>query len=948
MNESKFSDIYFSSRCLFLVVTFILILSLPLSAWAEKTPNIDLTPEEQAWLAEHPEIVLGAPTDYPPMVIKRADGTHVGVLVDYFELVSRRLNTRIRLHIEDSWADIQEKAQNGEIDGLAFGGRDPSRAALYNATDIVLPTYFSVFARSQNEYRLKRFSDLKGMRIGYKRAARPTRSLLEKLPSTILKPYDDHESLTQALLSREIDVIVAWMSYDHWRKEKLQGTIDNILLIEEYPIEMVTHIRKDWPELIPILNKAIAALQQGDLPRIVNKWFGQWPRLFTATRVPLTLEERVWLAQDHTVRVRVTDFAPYLYTKDGKPVGIAVDLINAVSERTGINFNFVLPSPLFSDDLKGLIKHSGPDLIATLTPTPEREKNILFAESYISSPRFIFIRDDATFVASLESLAGKTVAVIRNYAVHTDLAKSYPDINLLICKNNEDALRAVSSGKAFAFIGDLIATPAMINEFGLKNLKATAPSSLQDHSIAMGIRNDWPELRDIVNKALVAIPPQEKAAIINQWSSVKFDYEVKPGYILKWALIVAGSASLVLLLFLFWNRSLAKQVQERTSELTGSHKLLEAEIDERKQAEEKLREGRDYLKRLTDSMADAVFSIRMPERKIEWANDTFKILGYEPGECVGRTTEFLYPDSEGFIDLGDRMERAIAEGKEILQVEQMLRKKSGEIFPADITISIFMQNEELVSITGIVRDISERKQKEQQLQIYQQRLKALASRLTIAEEQERRAIAADLHDHVGQSLALARVQLASARKSTSDSKLADKLDDISDTLLESLEDTQQLMLELSSPAMHESGLSSAISEWLESQIEYRHSLKTEVVDNIPHNRRKTLDPKVRTILFRNVRELLVNVVKHARANKVSVRLEDRNTSIRIIVEDDGIGFDPRAVIQAGSKTGGFGLFSIEELMADLGGDLKIVSEPGKGCTAILSAPFSVDDSQGRD
>ncbi|MBE9581358.1 MAG: ATP-binding protein, partial [Proteobacteria bacterium] len=215
-------------------------------------------------------------------------------------------------------------------------------------------------------------------------------------------------------------------------------------------------------------------------------------------------------------------------------------------------------------------------------------------------------------------------------------------------------------------------------------------------------------------------------------------------------------------------------------------------------------------------------------------------------------------------------------------------------------------------------------------------------------EKERRRLAADLHDQVCQSLALANIQLDLARKSTSESKLADKFNDISDTLLETLKNTKQLMFELSSPSMHEIGLSSAISEWLEVQIGNRHSLKTKVIDNIPDNRRKTLDPNVRAILFRNVRELLVNVVKHARAKKVSVRLEDRNTNIRIIVEDDGIGFDPRAVIQAGSKIGGFGLFSIEELMADLSGSLRIVSEPGKGCTAILSAPFGVDDRQERD
>ena len=244
---------------------------------------------------------------------------------------------------------------------------------------------------------------------------------------------------------------------------------------------------------------------------------------------------------------------------------------------------------------------------------------------------------------------------------------------------------------------------------------------------------------------------------------------------------------------------------------------------------------------------------------------------------------------------------------------------------------------------GTVQDITERKQAEQKIIDYQQRLKALAHQLTITEEKERRAIAAGLHDHVSQSLALARVQLASAQQYVSESELEEKLDDISSTLLKALEDTQLLMLELSSPAIHATGLSSAISEWVESQIENMYILKTEIIDNIPENLRKTLDPDVRTILFRNVRELLVNVVKHARANKVSVRLEDRNTRIRIIVEDDGIGFDPRAANQADSKIGGFGLFSIQELMADLGGDLKIVSEPGKGCTAILSAPFGDEE-----
>ena len=91
-----------------------------------------------------------------------------------------------------------------------------------------------------------------------------------------------------------------------------------------------------------------------------------------------------------------------------------------------------------------------------------------------------------------------------------------------------------------------------------------------------------------------------------------------------------------------------------------------------------------------------------------------------------------------------------------------------------------------------------------------------------------------------------------------------------------------------------------------------------------------------------MRELVINVVKHAKASRVTVRLEQRNANFRIIVEDDGIGFSYNAEINKDQKVGGFGLFSVGELMADLGGNLEIVSKPGKGCSAILSVPLDDD------
>jgi len=208
--------------------------------------------------------------------------------------------------------------------------------------------------------------------------------------------------------------------------------------------------------------------------------------------------------------------------------------------------------------------------------------------------------------------------------------------------------------------------------------------------------------------------------------------------------------------------------------------------------------------------------------------------------------------------------------------------------------------------------------------------------LTVAEERERRSIAADLHDQIGQTLALARIQLAAVRKSVADDGLIGQIDELSESMRQAAQDTQNLVFDLSSPLMNELGLAAAISEWLEEKIGKRYGLKTEFVDD---GHGKPINDDQRAILFRNVRELLTNVVKHARANQVSVSIESTDAALKIAVRDDGIGFDYRSLPQTGGSESGFGLFSVQERMTDLGGALEIESEPGKGTEAILSVPL---------
>ena len=250
------------------------------------------------------------------------------------------------------------------------------------------------------------------------------------------------------------------------------------------------------------------------------------------------------------------------------------------------------------------------------------------------------------------------------------------------------------------------------------------------------------------------------------------------------------------------------------------------------------------------------------------------------------------------------------------------------------------ENGNVTSVVFMSEDITEQKQAEQAVAAYQQRLQALAAELTLAEERERRRIAADLHDHVSQSLALARIQLGTARKLESETRRDNILDGVSQTLLEAIQDTRTLIFDLSSPVLNELGLETAVSAWLRDQIDNTSNLETSFHDD---GQEKPLAEDVRAILFRNVRELLANVVRHAHATKIEVSLARLGANIQIIIQDNGIGFAPETTTQQVLPQGGFGLFSIQERMTDLGGSLQIESTPNQGATVILTAPLDFSE-----
>jgi len=215
------------------------------------------------------------------------------------------------------------------------------------------------------------------------------------------------------------------------------------------------------------------------------------------------------------------------------------------------------------------------------------------------------------------------------------------------------------------------------------------------------------------------------------------------------------------------------------------------------------------------------------------------------------------------------------------------------------------------------------------------RLQALASELTLAEQRERKRLASELHDYLAQILALARIKMSQLRQKVSSESPGTQLVGEIDNLLEKAgEYTRSLMAKLNPPVLDELGLPSALT-WLAKQMPL-HGLLVEVrlfQEQVP------LPDDQSVLLFQSVRELLINVAKHAGTDRATVSLRvDPDQQLSIEVQDQGRGFDPVA-LEARSENGRFGLFSVRERMQAMGGRLDLTSRPGEGTTVTMILPL---------
>jgi PAS domain S-box-containing protein len=356
----------------------------------------------------------------------------------------------------------------------------------------------------------------------------------------------------------------------------------------------------------------------------------------------------------------------------------------------------------------------------------------------------------------------------------------------------------------------------------------------------------------------------------------------------------------------------------------------------REQTEKSLRESEERYRKLVDLSPDGIYVLQ--EGAIVFTNSAgADLLGSaDSSQVLGRNMyDFVDAEDRGILQTISSHVEERKKSSAYFQIRY--GRPDGTLVEAEVAAAPLVFGSR-PAVLVIARDVTERKGMEEKIRNYQRELYAAATEMSTlesrVEERERYLIAADLHDYVGQNLVVLQLKLGLLRRAILDPTVLDHIDEIRDIIGKTIQYTRSLTAELNPPILVEIGFKPAV-ESLAEAFKKTHGLTITVKDD---GRPVQIGNEYRYLLFRCVREILMNVVKHAHAENVEVAMSRSGDRMYITVADDGSGFDLSTIDR---KKSGFGLFSIRERMKRLGGYCEINSKPGAGTMVILAMP--VDD-----
>ncbi len=656
-----------------------------------------LTPQERAWVNEHPVVVLGADYRWPPYDFVDSNRRHSGISADFLALISQKSGLRFEVK-PGVWSDVMERMHAGELDGLSCAVATHQRKRFLNFTTPYVSMPMAIVVQS-GRHDIQTIADLTGKVVAVNKNSYLHEWLVHDYPSIRLYPTTSNKASLEAVSFSHADAYIGNVAVATYIIK--EAYLSNLKIVNSVPnmqTDVSIAIDKKQPLLFKVIEKTLATISPEERKAITERWFtlskAESEALDRIGDIGLSEQEKRWITEHRRVRIGADpDWAPFDFIDErGEHAGISADYLELISQRTGLIFSLERFSSW--EEVLTAARQRRVDLVPSITKDDGREKYLDFTDPYLNYTFVLATMNSYGFIHEISDFNHKKVGVVKGYITQKILHDTYPQVDAVAFDSVSSALDALVENRIDAFFDNDVTIAYAISKKGYTHVKMGMVMSEQ-RSVRMGVVRPNPLLLSILNKALKSITPDQKKTITNRWFS--FNYVKKTDY--RLLIQIVAVLGLFILGTLYWNRKLRREITVR--------KRIEADLQTEK----------ENFKRLFEKSADG--NVIIQQGMIVNCNDAvLAMLGLSGrSDIVGSTLQQWSPPLQedgtpSAAGLAKMVEICLNEGRH--RFEWVLNNSDGQRFWVDMVLTK-ISYEGGVAIYGVWRDISERKAMEQAL-----------------------------------------------------------------------------------------------------------------------------------------------------------------------------------------------------------------------------------------
>ncbi|WP_152183206.1 transporter substrate-binding domain-containing protein [Sulfurimonas indica] len=557
--------------------------------------ELALTPQEKAYLQEHPKVVLGADYSWAPYDFMDASGEHTGISADFLKLIAQKSGLEIEV-VPDKWYKTMERMSSKKIDGLACAAKTPSREKflLFTKPYVAMPLVIITLTQTDD---IETLADLKDKIVAVNEGSYLHEWLSKNHPEIkLLLTSSNNDALEEVSVGNANAYIGNIAVATYIIKHNFLANLKVVNKVPHMQTKVAVAIDKEKPLLFSIMQKALDAITENEKRQIINKWFDATLLNKINTRLEtLTQEEREWIERHPTLRYSEVNWKPLSIIENNHMGGMLGDYMALLSKKTGLQFVYK-PSKSWPDVLQNF-KENKIDLVPGVGENPYENSLGLTSKTFVSFPFVLVTKNEKSFVNNIDDIKDKVITVPKYFTSYNYLKEYKKDIKIIPTNSILESLELVKDGKAYAFLGHMATAMYYVGRYYPNELHIAGKIDFKfNHKFLVHKENHI--LLGIINKAIESITDQERQDITNRWLAVTVN-EAK-----DYTLIFQVATLLIILIIaaLYWNTRLSREIKER--------KKAEQELQKAKEAAEQANRAK------SEFLANMSHEIRTPMNAI--------------------------------------------------------------------------------------------------------------------------------------------------------------------------------------------------------------------------------------------------------------------------------------------------------------------------------------------